>query len=652
MKYTSFQGKNLYLTKLCVLSFCLRSDRRRGLGRKNGTIRMDGALPFLFRLSSADYQNAKMRNPLYPDTKRLLRAATAVSLILVPMGMDMARAAVPQDVSAAAPVPAPLVRAVSVVGNKDIPTALISDAAAKAVFGKPGDDAAIRAAVQAVIRIYRQRNFPVAQVVSTELSPDGVLRLVIAEGTVRRVLVRGNSRTRTGVILKALETKPGTVYRSDRAKDDRNRLARLGIFEEVVISPVLPGEGDETDPTKPLQENKPVPSATAPPADASKGSSEVSSVGATPPASGEAAAPVVPATPPPGSDEDIVGLVDVIVRVKEQKTGNVAATVGYADHNGLNGFIDLTENNVAGSAQRIAVQWQRLSLTSFDQFGNENSDGARQAFNVSFAQPALSPRSLAYGLDVYNKQTVFLPYFSRNQDTIRNYETRQGASARVGRFLTRNAAVYLSARHDKVGYDDFFSIPDDLNAPFGLVSGSEATVGALGLNLVLDGRNDADNPNTGYLHSLIVEQAGSFLGGNRSFGQARADLRQYVALRSSAAPPVLALRLMGGTTYGGNAPLPEYFFLGGYDLLRGYNLYSLYGKKMVLGSAELRAPLSQGIQGVLFVDSGSAFSSSDSFRLKTGVGLGLRFLTPIGPIRVDVAQGSRLQTYVSLGQSF
>lgn len=604
-----------------------------------------------------------MRNALYPDSTRFFRAAAAVSFVLVPLGVDAARAAhaaIPQDTSAATPVPLPLIRAVSVTGNKEVPSAVISDAAAKAVFGKLGDEAAIRAAVQAVIRIYRQRNFPVAQVISTELSPDGVLRLVIAEGTVRRVIVRGNNRTRTGVILKALETKPGTVYRSDRAKDDRNRLARLGIFEEVIISPVLPGEGDVSDPTKPLQEGKPAAGATAPPADTSKGTSEVASVGATPPASiptlgdkaAQAAAPIVPATPPPGADEDIVGLVDVIVRVKEQKTGNVAATIGYADHNGLNGFIDLTENNVAGSAQRIAVQWQRLSLTSFDQFGNQSSDGARQAFNISFAQPALSPRSLAYGLDVYNKQTVFLPYFSRNQDTIRNYETRQGASARVGRFLTRSAAVYLSARHDKVGYDDFFSIPSGLNAPFGLVSGSEATVGALGLNLVLDGRNDADNPNTGYLHSLIVEQAGSFLGGNRSFGQARADLRQYVALRSSMTPPVLALRLMGGTSYGGNVPLPEYFFLGGYDLLRGYNLYSLYGSKMVLGSAELRAPLSQGIQGVLFVDSGSAFSASDSFRLKTGVGVGLRFLTPIGPIRVDVAQGSRLQTYVSLGQSF
>jgi outer membrane protein assembly factor BamA len=555
---------------------------------------------------------------------------------------------------------APVIRAVSITGNKALATSVVSDAAARASFGKPGDDATIRAAVLAVVQAYRDRNYSVAQVISTEVSPDGVLRLVVAEGTVRRVVVRGNSRTRTGVILNVLETKPGTVYRSDQAKDDRNRLARLGIFADVVVAPVVPGELDDSDPTKPAEEGKPATTGTAPPLDASKGTDEVNSVGTAPPpaipASGDKAAqaaePVVPAVPLPGTDEDVVGLVDVVVRVKEVKTGNVAATVGYTDGTGLNGFLNLTENNVGGSAQRVAVQWQRLSLVSFDRFGNQRNDGARQAFNVSFSQPALSRRSLAYGIDLYNKQTIFLPFFSRNQDTIRNYETRRGGSARIGRFVSRNAAVYLSARHDKVGYDDFSQIPNDLNAPLDLLNNANATVGALGLNLVLDGRNDADNPYSGYLNSLIVEQAGSFLGGNRNFGQVRADLRQYVALRSGESPPVLAMRLLGGTSYGRNVPLPEYFFLGGFDLLRGYNLYSIYGQKMVLGSAELRAPLSEGLQGVVFVDSGSAFDSGQSFSLKTGVGIGLRFLTPIGPIRVDVAQGSRLQTYISLGQSF
>ncbi|MBC8101080.1 MAG: BamA/TamA family outer membrane protein [Cytophagales bacterium] len=607
------------------------------------------------------------------SVRNLLLAAAAVtasSLALTPATASPARP-LWQPPSEVAPVPAPVIRAVSITGNKELPTGLISDAAAKSIFGKPGDEAAVRAAVLAVIQVYRSRSLPVAQVVSTEVTSDGVLRLTIAEGTVRRIVVRGNAKTRTGIILKVLETKPGSVYRSDRAKNDRNQLARLGIFADVIVAPVVPGAADTPDPTTPATtaggkagdkaaNEGTVPNPTAPPPGTSKGNEEVGGIGNPPPAptpasgdkAAEAAAPPTPATPPPTADEDVVGLVDVVVRVKEVRTGNVAATFGYSDNSGLNGFLDLTENNIGGSAQRIAVQWQRLSILRTDQFGNQFQDGARQAFNISYAQPALSSRSLAYGVDLYNKQTVFQPFFSRNQDSIRNYETRRGGSARVGRLISRKASLYLSVRNDRIGYEDFLNIPSDLNVPQDLIDGADSTIGAVGLNLVLDGRNDADNPRYGYLNSFIVEQAGSFLGGNRNFGQARVDLRQYFALRPGATPPVFAVRLLGGTSFGGNVPLPEYFFLGGFDLLRGYNLYSIYGERMVLGSAEFRAPLSEGVQGVLFVDSGSAFGSANSFSLKTGAGVGLRFLTPIGPIRVDIAQGNRLQTYISLGQSF
>ena len=202
-----------------------------------------------------------------------------------------------------------------------------------------------------------------------------------------------------------------------------------------------------------------------------------------------------------------------------------------------------------------------------------------------------------------------------------------------------------------MGYD---TVPEDLNPPLFLLADSNATIGALAVNLILDGRDEADNPRQGYLGSLIYEKAGSFLGGDRSFSQYQADLREYIGLTTRPKGPILAMRLLGGTTDGGNIPLSEYFWLGGYELLRGYDLYSLYGTSMVLGSVELRAPISDGMQGVVFVDAGNVYRSDyDSGGLKTGVGLGLRFLTPIGPIRLDVAHGqSGVQTYVSLGQNF
>jgi outer membrane translocation and assembly module TamA len=119
---------------------------------------------------------------------------------------------------------------------------------------------------------------------------------------------------------------------------------------------------------------------------------------------------------------------------------------------------------------------------------------------------------------------------------------------------------------------------------------------------------------------------------------------------------VFAVRLLGGSaTGGGRVPLSEQFFLGGYELLRGYDLYSIRGDRMLLASAEARIPLSAGVQGALFADAGNAWapgaraSLSD---LRAGVGIGLRFLTPIGPLRLDAAYGNELKTYVSLGQAY
>jgi outer membrane translocation and assembly module TamA len=104
----------------------------------------------------------------------------------------------------------------------------------------------------------------------------------------------------------------------------------------------------------------------------------------------------------------------------------------------------------------------------------------------------------------------------------------------------------------------------------------------------------------------------------------------------------------------GIVPLTEQFFLGGFDLMRGYDLYSLRGASMFLQTAELRVPISESVTGAFFVDYGGASlgRTIEGKDLKTGVGAGLRFATPFGPIRLDFALGRRLQTYVSLGQNF
>ena len=626
-----------------------------------------------------------------PQTGFSRRSSATLSGFLSCVALTIPPASAQQPTTPMLSAPEVTVRVVTVEGVHSLSPRSVVAAAAKVSTGHEGSREILVAVTKAVTDLYRQRGYPVAQVVSAEVSPEGVLRLVVAEGRVRHIVVRGNRKTRTATILEALGTRPGDAYNEDAVRDDRSRLARLGLFNDVTITAQVPGAVDEVPPgmtAAEAAEKKTGSRDTDKNASAGAPASGADTATAPPPSGGEAGAksgvpagavgtaaptaggtvqtvpvnpPVVPLNPaeplPPG--EDRVGDIDLVVRVQERQTANIAATVGYSDGTGAVGFVDLSELNLGGSGKRIAAQWQRASNSYVDAGGNVQRGDSRQAFNVSFERPALGLHSTAWSLEVYNQNTVFLPYFSGVNYTIRTFEKRDGATARIGRALNRHVTGYLTARHDTVGYD-FYALENsyanaDLNTlpdPT-LILKANGRVGALGFVLIGDGRDAADNPHQGYLRSLTVEDSSKLLDGSRLFRQATLDVRQYIPLSKSKNGPVFASRLLTGLS-SGDVPLPEQYFLGGYELLRGYELYSLYGTKILLGSAELRAPLSTGVQGVAFVDAGNAWQPNARFgsSLKAGAGVGLRFLSPIGPIRFDAAYGDQLRTYVSLGQSF
>jgi outer membrane protein assembly factor BamA len=558
------------------------------------------------------------------------------------------------------------IRRVQISETRGIKRDQVAAVAARVAVGKPGDNATVNATAAAVVALYKEKGFAAARVIETEVSPDGTLHLTVAEGGIARILIVGNRRTRSSTILKVISTRPGDLYREGAIREDRKRLSRLGIFNDVSLSARARGlDGGDADLPPVIAEE----TTEKPKKDAEKNDKDDTEKAQIPKPNAQpdnsenpenpenpGNKPQKPPRPPyiveaaiPLTDE--LGMVDLVVKVNESTTANLAATLGYADGTGALGYVDASEMNLAGTGQRVAIQWQRSARTTIDGNGNVRADNARSAFGIIYDMPALGTKSIAYGIEAYDKNTVFLPFFSGGQETIRSYERRRGARAHVGRQLFSGFSVYALARRDEVGYD---AIPDRLNPPLEPVFTANGIVGALGLELVADRRDTADNPSRGFLHSFTYENASGVLGGNRNFQQMSLDLRQYAPLPSRRPGSVFALRLMGGTS-SGDLPLSEQFFLGGYDLLRGYDLFSIRGDRMVLATAEARIPIGQGLQGVLFTDAGNAWQPGTRMtmsNLKAGVGAGIRFLSPIGPIRLDAAYGSRFQTYISLGQSF
>jgi len=111
-------------------------------------------------------------------------------------------------------------------------------------------------------------------------------------------------------------------------------------------------------------------------------------------------------------------------------------------------------------------------------------------------------------------------------------------------------------------------------------------------------------------------------------------------------------------------PFFEQYFVGGSESLRGYQTDRYWGNNLALFQGELRLPFGKdnNVQGVLFTDIGDAWGSiyhdpqlmqHNQISLTTDFGVGLRLVTPVGPIRLDYAIGKDGgRTQFSIGQSF
>lgn len=188
-----------------------------------------------------------------------------------------------------------------------------------------------------------------------------------------------------------------------------------------------------------------------------------------------------------------------------------------------------------------------------------------------------------------------------------------------------------------------------------------------------DKRDDDGDPRSGFYFNANVTPLIGY-NGSASLTNINLDNRAYVTFGSDAV--TLAGRVLIGSDVGASTEEtpPDYlFFSGGGDTVRGQKYQSLgageengdtVGGRSFLGlSAEVRTRLTDTIGVVGFVDYGFVGSEEwvdDNSFEHSGVGLGVRYTTPIGPIRVDIAtpytgdedEFSRVELYIGVGQAF
>lgn len=204
-------------------------------------------------------------------------------------------------------------------------------------------------------------------------------------------------------------------------------------------------------------------------------------------------------------------------------------------------------------------------------------------------------------------------------------------------------------------------------------------ISSIPAGVVFDNRDSILNPTRGTHFSLRVETASGLIGSEVDFIRPVADLSHVWPLKPLVGkkPWHLAGRAKAGVTYPlpGTEQLPmvRRFFPGGPNSVRGYPYQKLGplddygnplgGELMVEGSMEVRFPIFGDLGGVVFMDAGNAYEnlSTKIFSMRFTAGVGLRYHTPVGPLRLDFGyqlnppSGNpfpRYEAYLSVGQAF
>jgi outer membrane protein insertion porin family len=346
----------------------------------------------------------------------------------------------------------------------------------------------------------------------------------------------------------------------------------------------------------------------------------------------------------PGAEEDTIVLV---VKVIEKNTGKFGIGAGYNSEEGLMGFTSYEENNLFGGGQKVQA---KVEL------------GGRTTYKLSFLEPWLADTPTSFGFEVYD--TINHKEDKEEEVILAEYdEERLGGRLIFGRKVSDAVKLELELKSERVTYDLISgTLPEDTN---------EGLTNSLVPTFSYDTRDNVFEPTSGWYHRFSLEKAGGFLGGDYDFTKYNLTLRAYISTKfiedvvdigsvkkitDNLSKGVLALRAMGGIA---DTDLPSFaeYQVGGMNTLRGYSLGEFSGDKSLVFNVEYRFPLAENFQAVLFADWGQAWEIEQSINLedlKFGRGVGIRFDTPLGPIRLDygINEEGEGETYFSIGHTF
>lgn len=340
--------------------------------------------------------------------------------------------------------------------------------------------------------------------------------------------------------------------------------------------------------------------------------------------------------------------VDVTVSERKHRFFGVGATLSSTDGAGVEGYWG--HRNLFGRAERLRIEGAVSRIGDATTVGNLDYTAA-----LLFEKPGIIGPTSKFTYDA--RATLDHP------DAYDRFVFTTGVG--LAYEFTKRQTLSAQLRFDYLDITDAFT---GIPRQFFLVSTP--------VQYVYDSRDNKLNPTTGFRALAFAEPTYDIESG-ASFFKFRGEASAYKALDSENRM-VLAGRVTGGTILGASLadiPADRKFYSGGGGSVRGYSYQGLGPKALGVNgelvpvgglsfaeaSAELRVQVTDTLGLVPFIDAGTvSFDRIPDFGdVRFGAGLGFRYLTPFGPLRVDVAVpldrrpgDASFGIYAGIGQSF
>jgi translocation and assembly module TamA len=354
-----------------------------------------------------------------------------------------------------------------------------------------------------------------------------------------------------------------------------------------------------------------------------------------------------------GTTVDSAGAVPITFDVRERLRHAVSVNAAYSSDLGGSSGLSWTDRDVFGNAEQLTVAASLINL------GGSATTGLGYDTSVKLSLPDFGHRDQSLNIAVGAVQQYLQAYD----------QTAVTSSVTLNRKLSTlwTASVGVSGAHERIiqeGTTHYY------------------TLAGLPLSVSYDSTDLAsplDDPRHGMRDSLSVTPTHALGSPNATFIISQIKLASYFDLHdlglANPGRSVLAARALAGLAQGaGEFSLPpdQRFYGGGSGTIRGYRYQAvgpqfadgnpIGGTAIIAGSMEFRQRFGANYGAAFFVDGGQVSASLKPLPsvLRIGVGAGIRYYTPIGPIRLDIAvptqrysaDDDRFEVYIGLGQAF